>query len=374
MEKTYVKILQIGMTKNWGGLETYLLQQFENINKDLLIYDFVNNSCETDIIKEKEILESKSKVYKICSRRKNPLKHYLQWINLLRKHKNEYKGIVLNALSLSYVFPIFIAKIYGIPIRIIHSHNSGYEYRPGFLRKILITINKSILNFSATDYWACSQKAGEWMFGKNKNFKIIHNAIDTNSYKFDIIKRNNVRRELNLEHKFVVGHVGRFSYQKNHKFVINIFYEVQKMEDNAVLLLVGDTVDDESFFIECKKLVKELKLDEKVKFLGMRSDVPDLMQAMDCFLFPSQFEGLGIVAIEAQTAGLRCYLSDIIPEEVKITDLVNFISLNESPKTWADKILENRNYKRKDMTEKIKASGYDIKTEIKKVEQFYLNN
>lgn len=287
MEKTYVKILQIGMTKNWGGLETYLLQQFENINKDLLIYDFVNNSCETDIIKEKEILESKSKVYKICSRRKNPLKHYLQWINLLRKHKNEYKGIVLNALSLSYVFPIFIAKIYGIPIRIIHSHNSGYEYRPGFLRKILITINKSILNFSATDYWACSQKAGEWMFGKNKNFKIIHNAIDTNSYKFDIIKRNNVRRELNLEHKFVVGHVGRFSYQKNHKFVINIFYEVQKMEDTAVLLLVGDTVDDESFFIECKKLVKELKLDEKVKFLGMRSDVSDLMQAMDCFLFPS---------------------------------------------------------------------------------------
>lgn len=374
MEKTYVKILQIGMTKNWGGLETYLLQQFENINKDLLIYDFVNNSCETDIIKEKEILESKSKVYKICSRRKNPLKHYLQWINLLRKHKNEYKGIVLNALSLSYVFPIFIAKIYGIPIRIIHSHNSGYEYRPGFLRKILITINKSILNFSATDYWACSQKAGEWMFGKNKNFKIIHNAIDTNSYKFDIIKRNNVRRELNLEHKFVVGHVGRFYYQKNHKFVINIFYEVQKMEDNAVLLLVGDTVDDESFFIECKKLVKELKLDEKVKFLGMRSDVPDLMQAMDCFLFPSQFEGLGIVAIEAQTAGLRCYLSDIIPEEVKITDLVNFISLNESPKTWADKILENRNYKRKDMTEKIKAGGYDIKTEIRKVEQFYLNN
>ncbi len=374
MEKTYVKILQIGMTKNWGGLETYLLQQFENINKDLLIYDFVNNSCETDIIKEKEILESKSKVYKICSRRKNPLKHYLQWINLLRKHKNEYKGIVLNALSLSYVFPIFIAKIYGIPIRIIHSHNSGYEYRPGFLRKILITINKSILNFSATDYWACSQKAGEWMFGKNKNFKIIHNAIDTNSYKFDIIKRNNVRRELNLEHKFVVGHVGRFSYQKNHKFVINIFYEVQKMEDNAVLLLVGDTVDDESFFIECKKLVKELKLDEKVKFLGMRSDVPDLMQAMDCFLFPSQFEGLGIVAIEAQTAGLRCYLSDIIPEEVKVTDLVNFISLNESPKTWADKILENRNYKRKDMTEKIKAGGYDIKTEIRKVEQFYLNN
>lgn len=374
MEKTYVKILQIGMTKNWGGLETYLLQQFENINKDILIYDFVNNSCETDIIKEKEILESKSKVYKICSRRKNPLKHYLQWINLLRKYKNEYKGIVLNALSLSYVFPIFIAKIYGIPIRIIHSHNSGYEYRPGILRKILITINKIILNFSATDYWACSQKAGEWMFGKNKKFKIIHNAIDANNFKFDTIKRKNVRRELNLEHKFVVGHVGRFSHQKNHKFVINIFYELQKIEDNAVLLLVGDTVGDQSFLIECKKLVKKLEIDEKVRFLGMRSDVPDLMQAMDCFVLPSRFEGLPLVGIEAQTAGLKSYLSDVITEEVKITDLVNFISLNESPKTWADKILENRNYKRQDMTEKIKASGYDIKTEIKKVEQFYLNN
>lgn len=367
-----VKVLQIGMTKNWGGLETYLLQQFDNIDRNKIEYDFVNITGEYKIVEEEKIINSGSLIYNICSRHKNPLRHYWQWIQLLKKISKIYKAIVLNSNSLVYVFPLFIAKIFGIPVRIIHSHNAGYENEPGILRKVLVAFNKILLKFSATDYWACSKKAGEWMFGKNRKFTIIHNAIESKKYKFNSEKRDNLRKALNFENKFVVGHVGRFSYQKNHKFLINIFYELQKIESNSVLMLVGDSVNDNKFLLEAKKQVKRLNIENKVLFLGMRNDVPDLMQAMDCFVFPSLFEGLGIVAIEAQAAGLKCYLSDVIPNEVKITNLVNFVSLKEDAKYWAKKILSNTSYIRKDMTDEIKKAGYDIKTEIKKIEKFYL--
>ena len=360
------------MTSNFGGLETYLLQQFENIDKNKIIYDFVNNNCEKKIIKEIEILKTGSKIYNIPTRRLNPLKHYLMWMILLKNHRSEYKAIVLNGLSLAYVFPLFIAKIFGIPIRIIHSHNSGYESEPGILRKVLVVFNKILLSFSATDYWACSKKAGEWMFGKNRKFTIIHNAIDSKRYKFNLEKRDNVKKVLNIENKFVVGNVGRFAYQKNHEFLINVFYELQKIEPESVLMLVGGSVNTDEFLIKAKEQVKNLNIQNKVLFLGMRNDVPDLMQSMDCFILPSHFEGLPLVVIEAQCIGLKSYLSDVIADEVKITDIVDFISLKESPEYWAKQILLNRNYIRKDMTDEIKKAGYDIKTEIKRIEQFYL--
>ena len=138
-----------------------------------------------------------------------------------------------------------------------------------------------------------------------------------------------------------------------------------------MLLLIGDAVEDKSYLNEVKQKVKELNLEENVRFLGMRNDVPEIMQAMDCFLFPSRFEGLGIVIIEAQTAGLPCYVSIVIPNEVKITNLVDFISLNEFPENWAEKIIKNKNYKRKDISKEIIKAGYDIDTEIKKVQNFY---
>ena len=361
------RILQVGMTSNIGGLETYLLQQYNNLNKDRLIYDFANVTISDHIVFENELKKNGSIIYNICSRRKNPIKHYLQWIILFVKHRKKYEGVVLNSLSLEYVFPVFAAKIFGINIRIIHSHNSGFENKINIKRKFLITFNKILLNFSATDYWACSKKAGEWMFGKNRKFTIIHNAIESKKYKFNSEKRDNLRKALNIENKFIVGHVGRFAYQKNHEFLINIFYELQKIESNSVLMLVGDSVNDNKFLLEAKKQVKRLNIENKVLFLGMRNDVPDLMQAMDCFILPSHFEGLPLVGIEAQASGLKSYLSDVITEEVKITDLVNFISLKKSSKTWAEKILKNRNYKRQDMTGKIEKAGYDIINEIKKI-------
>ncbi|WP_303690686.1 glycosyltransferase family 1 protein [Megamonas hypermegale] len=370
-KKELVYVLQIGMTRNIGGLETYLMQQFEHMDKDIIRYDFVNITGEHEIAFSDKIRQAGSTIYNICSRHKNPLLHYWRWIKLLKKNKNKYKAIVLNTNSLEYVFPMFIAKIFYIEMRVIHSHNAGFERKIGLLRKLLIAFNKLLLNFSATHYFACSKKAGEWMFGKEKNFKIIHNAIETDKYRYSLQKRQDKRKELGLEDKFVIGHIGRFSYQKNHDFLIDIFSEIHKILPEAELLLIGDAVDDKSYLNEAKQKVKNLCLEKNVKFLGMRNDVQELMQAMDCFILPSKFEGLPLVGIEAQTAGLPCYFSDVITEEVKITDLVNFISLNKSSLFWAKEVVKSKTFKRKDVSNEIIEAGYDINTEIKKIEKFY---
>lgn len=370
-KKKPIYVLQIGMTKNIGGLETYLMQQFEYINNNIVRYDFVNITGEYDIVFSDKIKQAGSSIYNICSRHKNPILHYYQWIKLLSKYKNRYKAIVLNANSLEYVFPIFIAKFFGIKMRVIHSHNAGFENKIGICRKILIGFNKLLLNFGATHYLACSQKAGKWMFGNNKNFALVHNAINVDAYKYDLEKRQKMRKNLNLENKFVIGHVGRFVYQKNHKFLIDIFNEIHKILPEAMLLLIGDAVEDKSYLNEAKQKVKELNLEEYVSFLGIRNDVPEIMQAMDCFILPSRFEGLPLVGIEAQTSGLWCYFSDVITNEIRITDLTNFISLNNSPEIWAKKIIKNKNYKRRDVSKEIIKAGYDIDAEIKKVQNFY---
>lgn len=375
-KKNPIYVLQIGMTKNMGGLETYLIQQFEHINKNYIQYDFVNITGEYDIVFSKEIKKAGSRIYNICSRHKNPLLHYWQWIRLLKKYKKDYKVIVLNSNSLEYIYPIFIAKIFGIPVRIIHSHNAGFEKKIGMLRKLLIVFNKLLLKFSATHYFACSQKAGKWMFGENKKFFIIHNAIDVNEYKFNIQKRYYKRNELGIKDKFVIGHIGRFAYQKNHDFLIDIFYYIHKLLPEAELLLIGDAVEDKTYLIKAKQKVKKLDLESVVKFLGIRKDVPELMQAMDCFVLPSRFEGLPLVGVEAQAAGLPCFFSDTITKEIQITNLVKFISLKDSKKLWAEEIIKSKNFVRKNISEEIIKNGYDINFEISKIERFYnkINN
>lgn len=374
MNKNKIYILQLGMTKNIGGMETYLMSQYRKLDKKYIQYDFVNLSKDDKMAFSEEIKNNGSKIYAVPKRKYYPFLHYYEMMKILFHNRKKYKYIVLNTCHLYYIFPLFFAKIIQIPNRIIHSHNSDDEIKISFFRKILININKMLMHFSVTDYWACSEIAGKWMF-KNRNFRVIHNAINVSDFVYNESIRQKVRTKLGLlKDEFVIGHVGRFSYQKNHDFLIDIFNEVHRRLPEAVLILIGDAVEDELYLNKAKQKVKELNLVENVRFLGIRNDVPDLMQAMDCFLFPSRFEGLGIVIIEAQTAGLPCYVSSVIPNEVKITNLVDFISLNECPENWAEKIIKNKNYKRKDVSKEIVKVGYDINTEIKKIQNFYEKN
>ncbi|WP_427113183.1 glycosyltransferase family 1 protein [Megasphaera sueciensis] len=371
MKKT-VNILQVGMTDNIGGMETYLINQYRQLNRNKIEYDFVNITGDRHMVFEEEIKDAGNQVYKICRRSKNPFKHYYDWWKLLKKQRGKYDAIVLNACHLYYVFPLVIGRIMGIKIRIMHSHNSGDELQINVLRQFIVWLNSKLMFWAATDCWACSNAAGKWMF-RNRKFIIIHNAIDTRKFTFNEVIRNKKRKELKIEGKFVVGHVGRFTYQKNHKFLITVFSEACKKNSNMILLLVGDAVGiDKEYLLQTHEMVNQLGLQDKVLFLGMRTDVNELMQAMDCFLLPSHFEGLPVVGVEAQAAGLPCFFSNTITPDLSITSLVHYCN-NSGLTEWVDSIFEYCNYKRNNMQQQITNSGYDIATEIYKIEQFYLN-
>ena len=371
-----IHVLQIGMTKNVGGLETYLMQQFRHLDKSKITYDFVNITAEDDIVFKQEILEAGSHVYGVMSRHSNPIRHYWQWLKLLHKIGKNYKVIVLNSNGMTYVFPLVAARLFRIPMRVIHSHNSGFEQKIGLARKAIIVMNKILLKWGATDYFACSKIAGEWMFGENTKFTIIPNAIDINQFKFNQEVRDNKRKELNIPSDYVViGHVGRFTYQKNHDFLIDIFNEYHKLVPNSILLLIGDAVEDSSFLSRAHEKVSKYGLAEQVKFLGMRSDVPDLMKAMDCFILPSHFEGLPVVGIEAQASGLPSFFSDVITDELKITNLAQYEPLLESPRVWAQKLAEtNVRVKREKYCDEVGLAGYNIETSVKNISNLYLKS
>lgn len=366
-----VHVLQVGMTRNWGGLETYLMQQFRHLDPARVHYDFVNITGEYDICFQQEILDAGSEVYSVCSRHRNPLRHYLEWRQLLRAHAGEYDAIVLNANSLEYVYPLVLAKKMGIPRRVIHSHNAGYDHPIGRGRRALIAMNRRLLRGAATDYLACSTEAGQWMFGETP-FRVVHNAIDRAAYRPDSARRAAMRAQLGLGDAgaLVLGHVGRFSYQKNHDYLLDIFAAVHEKRPDAVLLLIGGAVEDTSFLDAAHEKAERLGLAEAVRFLGLRSDVPDLMQAMDAFLLPSHFEGLPLVGIEAQAAGLPCYVSDVVSRELAVTDLMHFLPL-DAPAPWAAAILEGAGRPRRDTADDIRRAGYDIVAETRKMEEFF---
>lgn len=361
------------MTRNIGGMETYIMEQYRHLNRDIIRYDFANLTGEYSMAFEDEIRNNRDVIYNIISRKKNILMHYYKWFVFFKKYHKVYDAVIFNTCDLYHMCPLFFAKLWGIKTIIIHSHNARNEKKEGILRKILISLNKILMKYSVNNYWACSKVAGEWMFGKNKKFKIIHNLIDSRKYIYNIDIRKKIRKNLNIEDKFVIGHIGRFSYQKNHVFLIKIFNEIYKKDRNSVLLLIGGETDNQSYYEETITLVDKLGLNDNVYFLGMQKNVADYYQAMDCFILPSRFEGLPIVGIEAQAAGLKIFLSDIITKEVQITDLIEYISLYENPSIWAEKILKSKKYNRLNMYKKIVDAGYDVEMGNKKFQEYFVS-
>ena len=372
-ESRRLRVLQVGMTRNLGGIETYLIEQFRHLDKSKIDYDFVNITGEYSICYEDEILASGSKIFKVVSRHKNPLLHYWQWFNILLQNKGVYDVIVLNTNSLEYVFPLVLGKIFGIPVRVIHSHNSGFENKQGLARRLLVGMNKKLLAWSANLRFACSNNAGNWMFG-NQSFHVIHNAINLKKYEFNKSVRDKIRYEENINDKdLAIITIGRFTYQKNHSFVIDVFNELQKKHTNVVLLLVGKDDESTPYLEDIKYKILEYGISDKVRFLGMREDVPKLMQAADICLMPSLFEGFGIVAIEAQAASLPTIISDQFPKEIDVSMYITRLSLDIEVKKWAEAIINSSKYNRVSCYEEIKAAGYDIRNETERVEKLLID-
>lgn len=364
MKNNTIRVLHVVTYMGRGGLETMIMNYYRNIDRNRVQFDFlVHRDFEADY--DKEIIQLGGRIYRLPPL--NPLsKDYLSKLDAFFKEHKEYK-IVHSHLDCMSAIPLKYAKLNGLSIRAAHAHSSNQTKDLKYPLKLLY--KTKILKY-ANILFACSNDAGRWMFGKNADFTVLNNAIDTEKYLFNKNTAQKVRKELNIKNdSLVIGHVGRFENPKNHSFIIDIFSQLLKTNKSSVLLLIGEG----SLRKSIEEKVNSLGISNKVIFAGLRTDVNELLQAMDVFLFPSLYEGLPVSIVEAQASGLPCVISDKVPIECKKTDLVYQMNLSDTPEKWADKIEELSKIERRNTYQEIKESGFDIKANAEKLEEFYLN-
>ena len=357
-----IRVLQVVTHMERGGLESMLMNYYRHINREKVQFDFLVHRQERAAFDD-EIESLGGKIYRL-PRLVPWSKSYLSALNHFFDKHPEYKVVHVHQDCLSSVI-LKVAAQHNVPTRVAHSHNANQDKNLKY--PIKLWYRRSIPQY-ATNLFACGKDAGNWMFN-GALYQIINNAIDAAAYTYDPAKRTEMRCQLNLTNELVIGHVGRFNPQKNHPFLLDIFAVLLKKEPNAVLLLVGGGEDMPK--IQAK--VRTLGIAEHVRFLGVRSDVADLMQAMDVFVFPSLYEGLPVTMVEAQAADLPCLISDKVPPECILTEgLVDILPLSAEPETWARKILGKRDFPRTDRQAEIAVHGFDIATEAVKLQEFYL--
>lgn len=342
----------------WGGLTTVAMNYYRAMDKQGMIIDFASNNQATEVLLDE--LNKNGSRYIQLPKRENCLK-YIQ--KLYKVLKDGYDIIHIHGNSATMSLELFPALLCGTPKRIVHCHTTKPTAK--YLSYFLCPIFKKMYTYAI----AVSYEAGEWLYGKD-NFCILNNAINIRKYFFNFAKRKQVRNNIGInEETFVVGHVGKINIQKNHKFIIEIFEEIVKRKENSLLLLVGDGPLRKA----TEEKVEEKGLQEKVIFVGM-SEEPELwLNAMDCFLFPSKFEGFGLALAEAQANGLTCFAADSVPKCVDVAQAIHFISLNTKPAEWAEKII-NEKHSRMDIehiVEMFDRAGLNIESEANKLKKLY---
>lgn len=364
-----IRILHIVTKMNRGGLETFIMNVYRNINREKIQFDFlVHNNKEGDY--DQEILELGGNIYYISPRNKGILKNKEELHNFFLEH-NEYEVIHQHVSSLSYLAPLKVGKKAGIKNRIVHSHSSKLSGKK--INLFFHYLNQRKIENIATHKFACSDLAAKWLYGSkisNENkYQLVYNGVDLDLYNFNVKGREIIRKELAIkEETLVIGHVGRFSYPKNHIYLIDVFHEILKKDRNVLLVLVGDGELKD----EINKKIIEYGITENVKMLGVRSDIPDLLSAMDILLFPSHYEGLPVTLVEAQASGLKCLVSNKITKQIKITENLEFMNINDDPEKWADSVLKNKNYYRRKQNINLSLKKFEIKVVAKDLENFYL--
>ncbi len=366
-----LRVLHILSGMNHGGAEAMIMNYYRNIDRNKIQFDFLLTSSKRGAYFD-EIESLGGKIYIISPLTLKTMHLYLRDLNRFFKCRREYI-IVHSHTSSKSVFPLLIAKINNVPVRVCHAHNSKSE---GGYKGVIRDLLKLPLKFIATDFFACGEKAAVWLYGKSyvkkHKVKIISNAIDSKKYSFDIEKRKDIRKKFDIEDKLVVGHIGRFNLQKNHDFLIDVFYEIHKKFADSVLMLIGDG----ELRKEIEKRTEMRMLNDNVILTGPRNDVHELLQAMDIFIFPSLYEGLPVSVIEAQASGLNCILSECITKEVEVTDLISYMSLEEYCEKWAQKAIDIMNsancMNRTKYNEILGSSQFEINESSKILENFYI--
>ena len=359
-----IRVLHVLGGLGTGGTESLIMNWYRNIDRTKIQFDFLVRSPDNNYLDEIESFGGR--VFFTASFPRYLIRNYKETKALLEKR--EWDVIHVHGNAAMYMLPLQLAKKFGYAQRIMHSHSITAQNR---VFSLVHSVNKLRFPELATHCLACSSAAGKWMFS-NQLFNLFRNAVNVDSYRFDSNSRIKTRKALGLENKFVIGHVGRFVTPKNHEFLLNIFANEKHKRTDSVLMLIGDGELETSI----KAQAKQLGISDSVLFMGRQANVGELMSAMDVFVLPSLFEGLGIVLVEAQCNGLPCIVSqEAYNEEVKIyPDLISVLPLSSGAEAWADHILSkwSLNMNRNVDLDVLRDCGYDMKTEITKLEELYL--
>lgn len=362
-----IRVLRITGQCKLGGVEMIALNYYRNMDHSRFAMDFLFFGESLPLF-SRELESNGDRVINVTDYTENPFKSIAEIKKVVSAGNYDIVHSQLNTLNF---IPLLGAALGGAKIRIASNHSTAnlrYETKKSVIKYII----RPTAGILATDYAACSEYAGRWCFGKpadeNGRIHVIKNAIDLEKFNFSEETRARVRKEMNWTGKFVVGHAGRFTEQKNHRFIVEIFEQIHKQCPESILVLAGagHLVD------EIKEQVGRLGLNESVSFIGRRFDMDELMQGMDVFLFPSLYEGLGNVITEAQAVGLQSVVSDAVPDEVKMTDIVETVPLEKSAAEWAEHVLKyNNGYRHISKHNELREAGYDIRFAVKDLERYY---
>lgn len=358
-----INVLIVAKDLQMHGISTVIMNYFRSVNSEEIHMDFaVGKPVDEEYIEEIE--QSGCKIYLLPAKQENANGYYKELYRVMKEHRYDILHVHGNSATIS--IELLMGKLTNIPVRIAHSHNSTCNHV--LIHKLL----SPFMHLVSTHGFACSKMAGDWMF-KKYPYEIIKNGFNTKQFVFDEKRREEIREYINVKDEYVIGHIGFFNEQKNQRFLIDVFNEFLKKHENSKLLLVGGGYKK----IEIEDYVRKNKLSDHVIFYGETKDVPSVLAAMDCFVFPSLFEGLGIVLLEAQINGLPCVVSDVVPQETKLGESYYKLSLEDNIDKWANKIYQCLTMKvdRKNFYDnhRIAIEQYDITENSLNLSAFYNN-
>ncbi len=366
-----IRVLHVLGTTNLGGAESRIMDLYRHIDREKIQFDFLVHTNKEGFF-DREIIQMGGNIYRLPSFR---IYNYLAYKKACRnffKKNNDYRAVQGHMTSTASIY-LPLAKKAGIPVTIAHARSAGVD--KGLKGTLTKWLRRNL--YKHCDYmFACSDLAAKAVFGENTYARgkvvLLPNAVDTKEFAYNEVPRDEIRKEYDLEGMTVIGHVGRFHYAKNHEFLLDIFADYYRENKKARLFLLGDGPRRS----EMEERAKELKIDSAVIFAGNQNPVAPYYQAMDAFVFPSRFEGMPGTVVEAQAAGLPCLISDAITEQVKATDLVEFMSLEQNAEKWAEKLQRMLSAKpareEKRLINDISKTYYDVNEQVKWYEKFYL--
>lgn len=363
-----IRVLHVLGTTNLGGAESRIMELYRAMDRSAVQFDFLVHTDKEGQY-DAEIEKLGGRIYHVVRFKVVNIASYKRALKAFFREHHDYSAVHGHMTSTASIY-LPIAKKAGIPFTIAHARSAGVDKG---IKGLVTKLIRIPLKDRADYCFACSSKAGEAVYGSKgiikKGVWVIPNAIDAERFAYNEAVRNQVRDELGISNQFVIGHVGRFAFMKNHDYLIEIFAQLCKMRDDAVLALIGKGPLEEAI----KDKVKSLGLEKKVLFLGNRFAIERYYQAFDYFVFPSIFEGLPGSVIEAQASGLMCLVSDNVTKETGITQLVTYKSIEEPAISWASEIMRNakKALVREDMSAVIKKRRFDVKEQAVKMEAFY---